>query len=400
MDNDFENRNHSLEQISDVKAIFTKVDSGTGLESELDFSDCFKQESHNRDEQFWSEIFPDNQTECKEIHEKDSFKKADDLDSNSNSGINDWKRWNENVVSDSSLLMAASELHQRYEETSYLKRPDMKLFTELHEENDQMIQRLTAEKDILKLNMSTRMNDIREYVTSRNMGMHESKQDQRYIYLTESYQNLDKSLERVNFRIACLKEDNILIRNLVGINDSSVNEESRGFAIQEVRDGLDNPQETNYFVNETRALESLGQFRPEHWESLHIQEQKNCIENLANYNAEILGIREKPEIRYYCNEDPVDYGSYSRSSNTISINEFNVNNGIETADTISHEYRHCYQRERAEKMENNRDLEFRNGFENYIRFEDDYSGYKNQLVEVDASAYATAFKKKISEINN
>ena len=72
-----------------------------------------------------------------------------------------------------------------------------------------------------------------------------------------------------------------------------------------------------------------------------------------------------------------------------------MHDAAETADTISHEYRHKYQHERAEKLETERDLAFKDGFDNYIRAEDDYQGYKEQLVEADARAYAQAVKEQI-----
>ena len=54
-------------------------------------------------------------------------------------------------------------------------------------------------------------------------------------------------------------------------------------------------------------------------------------------------------------------------------------------------------------VETERDLEFKEGFDNYIRAEDDYQGYKEQLVESDARAYAQAVKDKIgsySDVDN
>lgn len=77
-----------------------------------------------------------------------------------------------------------------------------------------------------------------------------------------------------------------------------------------------------------------------------------------------------------------------------------MNDAAETADTISHEYRHKYQHERADKLETERDLEFKEGFDNYIRAEDDYRGYKEQLVESDARAYAQVVKERIASYSD
>ena len=163
-----------------------------------------------------------------------------------------------------------------------------------------------------------------------------------------------------------------------------------------MNDGTDVPGETNYFIDEAKASEVLSPFKLGNWEQLTIQEQKQAVEKLADYNAEILGVEDKPRIIYYNAEDPCDFGGYSAKQNAIYINEYNMHDAAETADTISHEYRHKYQHERAEKLETERDLEFKDGFDNYIRAEDDYQGYKEQLVEADARAYAQIVKDKIS----
>lgn len=71
---------------------------------------------------------------------------------------------------------------------------------------------------------------------------------------------------------------------------------------------------------------------------------------MADYNTEILGIEDKPGIVYYSAETLSEFGGYSAEQNTIYINEYNMYNAAETADTISHEYRHKYQHERTEKL--------------------------------------------------
>lgn len=165
--------------------------------------------------------------------------------------------------------------------------------------------------------------------------------------------------------------------------------------ISEVNTGIDVPGKTNYFMDEAKASEVLFPFKQGNWEQLTIREQKQAVEKLADYNAEILGVEDKPRIVYYNAEDSGDFGGYSVKQNAIYINEYNMHDASETADTIFHEYRHKYQHERAEKLETERDFEFKEGFENYIRAEDDYQGYKEQLVESDARAYARVIQDKL-----
>jgi hypothetical protein len=73
--------------------------------------------------------------------------------------------------------------------------------------------------------------------------------------------------------------------------------------ISEVNDGTDVPGETNYFIDEAKASEVLSPFKQGNWEQLTIQEQKQAVEKLADYNAEILGVEDKPRIIYYNAED-------------------------------------------------------------------------------------------------
>lgn len=154
--------------------------------------------------------------------------------------------------------------------------------------------------------------------------------------------------------------------------------------------------ETDYFMDEINESEVLAPFRQENWEQMTVKEQRQAVEKLADYHAAILGVGDKPGIVYYRVENTGDFGMYSAEQNEIYINEYNMYDAEKTADTISHEYRHKYQHERAEKLETEQDLAFQEGFDNYIRPEDDYQGYKEQLVEADARAYAQAIKEKIA----
>jgi len=214
--------------------------------------------------------------------------------------------------------------------------------------------------------------------------------------MSAEYNAMKESYDRIGYSIVKLDENNKAITEQLGDEYVSMVELPPSSRISEVNDGTDIPGETNYFIDEAKASEVLSPFKQENWEQLSIREQKQAVEKLADYNAEILGVEDKPRIIYYNAEDPCDFGGYSAKQNAIYINEYNMHDASETADTISHEYRHKYQHERAEKLETERDLEFKEGFDNYIRAEDDYQGYKEQLVESDARAYAQIVKDKIS----
>jgi len=146
--------------------------------------------------------------------------------------------------------------------------------------------------------------------------------------------------------------------------------------------------------------DSLKPFEQRNWDSMDIKEQKEAINDLRDKVVDDLELKNKPEVKFYNNNDNTDFGGYSLSENAIYINEHNMGDAAETADTIAHEARHCWQHERAENPLNEQDIEFKENFDDYIRPEDDYRGYKNQPVEVDARDYASSIKDEIKLQNH
>ena len=144
---------------------------------------------------------------------------------------------------------------------------------------------------------------------------------------------------------------------------------------------------------ETR--ENLGAFEQNKWDNLSQVEKEQAIEKLRDSIAEDLQLKNKPNIVYYNLEDPGDYGGYAASTNTIYINRFNIDNAAETADTIAHESRHCWQHERAENPQTEQDYQFKENFENYTRPELNFEAYYSQPVEQDAREYAEQIKELI-----
>ena len=302
----------------------------------------------------------------------------------------------EAVAASAITLADVDALQERYDQTYYDRNPDKAELATMREESCSTIKELTDEKDSIKRAMDAKMNEIAEYVTSNNMDRYDTAHDLRYQQLSAEYNAMKESYDRIGYSIVKLDENNKAISEHLGDEYVSMAELPPASRISEVNTGTDVPGETNYFVDEAKAAEILSPFKQGNWEQLSIKEQKQAVVKLADYNAEILGVEDKPRIVYYNAEDPCDFGGYSAKQNAIYINEYNMHDAAETADTISHEYRHKYQHERAEKLETERDLEFKDGFDNYICAEDDYQGYKNQLVESDARDYAQAIKEKIA----
>jgi hypothetical protein len=165
---------------------------------------------------------------------------------------------------------------------------------------------------------------------------------------------------------------------------------------EQVHSGHDVPGESDYFSDSQRAMETLPDFKRENWERLSLDDRKESIERLADYNDDILGIEHKPSIDYYRGDAPGDYGAFSGERNSLAINERNLDDGPETADTVSHEFRHAYQYQRAQNPVSERDILFRENFDDYVSPEQDFSGYKDQILESDARDYAQRFRDRIN----
>lgn len=152
----------------------------------------------------------------------------------------------------------------------------------------------------------------------------------------------------------------------------------------------------NYSDNLERLDASLDSFQSNTWENLSIDEQKDAMNGLAEYVEDVIGFENPPEIVYYNNPVDGDYGGYSAATNTLEVNEYMLYENEEAADTIAHELWHAYQHERAENPTSTKDYLYQYGFDNYVRPEDDFSAYQDQLVEAEARAFAQQFKDRLN----
>lgn len=155
-------------------------------------------------------------------------------------------------------------------------------------------------------------------------------------------------------------------------------------------DGIDYASDTD------RLDSSLDNFDSNTWEGLTLDEQKAAMTDLADYVKDVIGFDNPPEIVYYNNPVDGDYGGYSPESNALEVNEYMLYNNEEAADTVAHELWHAYQHQRASNPQSAKDYQYQYGFDNYIRPEDDFAGYQNQLVEAEARAFAQQFKDRLN----
>ena len=144
-----------------------------------------------------------------------------------------------------------------------------------------------------------------------------------------------------------------------------------------------------------RLDSSLENFQSGTWENLSTDEQKAAMSDLAEYVKDVIGFENPPDIVYYNNPVDGDYGGYSPGTNTLSVNEYMLYDNNEAADTIAHELWHAYQHERAMNPQSAKDYQYQYGFDNYIRPDDDFTAYQDQLVEAEARAFAQQFKDRL-----
>lgn len=146
-------------------------------------------------------------------------------------------------------------------------------------------------------------------------------------------------------------------------------------------------------------IELLQKIKGSEWAYLDDAEKADTIEALSDKISEMLGLKERPDISYY-DADKNDCGVYNQATHSVELNRSLLNDPDELIDTIAHELRHAYQHQKAMILESELDLLYRVNFDNYISplplgdgkflF---FTDYQDQLVEVEARAFAKQFSK-------
>ena len=290
---------------------------------------------------------------------------------------------------------------------------------EFVENCNETLNKLNEQKDIVQSAKDLKFQEIYEYVTKNEMERFDTEHDPYYQHLISEYRALLQQDEEIRSHVNTIDAQAMTVAyyqelpydSQANINnphpfhtsvysDAELGIAKNGELPKEIAEGNDDPETTDYFVDEVRADKTMEKFCQGNWENLEPDEKKAAIEKLAEYNYDILGIKEPIKIEYYDKNVEGDYGGYDEKSNTLFINIRNLQNGPETADTVAHEMRHAYQHMRAGELETNRDLSFAINFSRYIKPEQNQSAYEQQIVEKDAALYAQRFKKYVESLDS
>lgn len=175
----------------------------------------------------------------------------------------------------------------------------------------------------------------------------------------------------------------------ININYDEIYDSIREEALEQ---GFENIQ---YDADPERLDGSLESFREDNWEQLSLEEQKESMDDLADYVKDVIGFKNPPNIEYYNNPRAGDYGGYEPTTNTLRVNEHMLYESNEAADTIAHELWHAHQHECAMNPQSALDYQYQYNFNNYISPSLGQEAYENQLVEAEARAFAEQFKDRI-----
>ena len=121
---------------------------------------------------------------------------------------------------------------------------------------------------------------------------------------------------------------------------------------------------------------------------------------VVQYLSSVLGLKNPPDIMYEAKRDN-SMGEYSPASNTITL--YCEGDRLDVAtlgdiDTVAHEMWHAYQHQ-ATSNEGGTDLKsemYKKNFEAYVTPEEDYHGYRTQLVEAEARMFAQQFTERLT----
>lgn len=146
--------------------------------------------------------------------------------------------------------------------------------------------------------------------------------------------------------------------------------------------------------------EIISKFDENIWSDLSLEERIDIVKSAVEKISGKLELEEIPEVIYF-EDDPSNCGYYYEGLNMLGINSCELDYPKELLNTISHELRHAYQRQRASNPETEMDYKYLANLNNYISplFTETgecilFTDYQDQLVEAEARAFANMFSRE------
>ena len=116
--------------------------------------------------------------------------------------------------------------------------------------------------------------------------------------------------------------------------------------------------------------------------------------------ASVLDIKKPPKLLYVKSDaSQTIKGKYIARTNTVRMYEGNIpNSSYQRMGVLAHEMWHAYQEMKA-SYRNGKNHLYRYNNDNYIKPEDNYSGYRTQLVESEAFYFGDTVMQIVSSVN-
>lgn len=123
---------------------------------------------------------------------------------------------NEVIEASKVTFMEVNTLYDRYEDIYYDEKVNEDELARLKTDGYLIIKELSFEQDIIKEAMNAKMDEISEYVISKNMNKYETTQDFYYQQLSAEYTKMKECYDKIDYSIVKLDENNKSIAEQLG----------------------------------------------------------------------------------------------------------------------------------------------------------------------------------------
>lgn len=200
-------------------------------------------------------------------------------------------------------------------------------------------------------------------------------------------ENIDNNQQADEFDFDQRMDSAVEFQDMHNVVENIADEDQFDNRIEETEDEW-NPVD---FLDFCELDEIMQFFAPDIFEYLSGEEKIEVMDKFRDKLAEELQLENSPELRILDLRDEATRGFHDSELNVIAINSNIMQDGGLVLETIVHEMRHGWQRERValpEELQTAFDKALKENFDNYISPEDNYRAYRSQLVEMDAREFA------------